>query len=259
MELDFGPAEPPSQPPTNPPPDTPPQPPQPPGPPSPDAPQPLPPAPPGPVTPAAAAPTQAHPVKSKGKGRKVLLVVGIIIVVAGLGYLGYTLLAGGGQTTTPAPTEELIGTEQTSTLPETLTTTPEPTTTLTPTPTTASTGATSTLGTTPAVSETVSTRDAIRKKDLATIQTYLESYFNAKGSYPASATLAKLNDATNPVVTALVPTYTSSLPRDPKDPSFFYGYKSAGGSGYTLTAQLENTADPEGKQSGSVFLYSVTK
>lgn len=273
MELDFGPAEPPSQPPSNPPP-------------SGDSSQgeqsapispapgaapasagPLPPhaeggstlPPPPPPSPAGEPPTGdsvAHtdqlPSKpAQGKGKKIFLGIGIAVILIGLGYLGYTLLLG----QPSAPTETI---EDLSTLPET--------TTLTETelPTTAPPAATpSPTGTTGAPTagtpETVQTRDAIRKKDLATVQTYLESYFNDNRAYPISSKLAKLNDPTSPAVTALVPKYTASLPRDPKDPEFFYGYRSLEGKGYTLSARLENTADPEGKQEGSVFLYSVTK
>lgn len=247
MELDFGPAEPPSQPPNNPPPTeeseptgTQPT--------SPVSPLPPPPPPPPPATEAASvAQTQAVPVKGKGKRRVVLLVVGLIIIVAGLVYLGLTSFGGRGG-------EQL--TEEVGTVPETFpdTTLPTPTTP-TPTPTTT----TPSTPTTAVPSETVQTRDAIRKKDLATIQTYLESYFTDKAAYPISAKVAKLNDPASSVVTALVPKYTAALPRDPKDPEFFYGYKSLDGKSYTMTARLENTADPEGKQEGSVFLYSVTK
>lgn len=256
MELDFGPAEPPSQPPKNLPPSE--------GNPgmgqssSSPAPSTTPPPPPLPNTPQAAPVAHAAsvPVRPKGKGRKVFLVLGILIILLGLGYLGFTLLAKQGA---PIDTASLGVQTITPTLPSTAPlsdTTATTTTTSTLAPSTPSTlGAPSSTTAT----ETVQTRDAIRKKDLATIQTYLESHFNNKGAYPVSANVAKLNDSTNSVVTALVPKYTSALPRDPKDPAFFYGYKSVDGKTYTLSAQLENTADPEGKQEGTIYLYTVSK
>ncbi|MBI3261225.1 type II secretion system protein GspG [Candidatus Berkelbacteria bacterium] len=253
MELDFGPAEPPSQPPKNLPPSE--------GNPgmgqstSSPAPSTTPPPPPPPLPNAPQGAPVAHaasvPVKPKGK-RKVLLILGILIILLGLGYLGFTVFTKQGA---PTDTADLGVQTITPTIPSTAP--PSDTTaTATSTPSTPSTlGATSSTTAT----ETVQTRDAIRKKDLATIQTYLESYFNEKGSYPTSPTVARLNDSTNSVVTALVPKYTSALPRDPKDPEYFYGYKSLNGKTYTLSARLENTADPEGKQEGTIYLYTVSK
>ncbi|MFY9484392.1 MAG: hypothetical protein WAP74_02095 [Patescibacteria group bacterium] len=184
-----------------------------------------------------------------------LLIAGVIIILLGLGYLGYTLI---GQQGAPTDTASL-GTEEvtpTTLLPEATTT--DTTTGVAPTPA-ATPGTLDTLSPTTTITETVQTRDTIRKKDLATIQTYLESYFNEKGAYPTSTKVGKLNDSTSSVTTALVPKYTSALPRDPKDPTFFYGYKSVDGKTYTLSAQLENTADPEGKKEGTIYLYTVSK
>lgn len=264
MELDFGPAEPPSQPPKNLPPSE--------GngnvptaePPKPSGPPPLYSAPssadatagkqgkPLASSPSEGAPiaqASAIPVKPKGSGRKMLLYLGVLIIVVGLGYLAFTLFS---QQGTPIPTDiPTLGSE-------TITpTTPLPDATTSTTTTTTIPDTTSTPATT--ATETVQTRDTIRKKDLATIQTYLQSYFNDKGLYPTSAKIAKLNDSTSSVTAALVPKYTSALPRDPKDPEFFYGYKSVDGAAYTLSARLENTADPEGKQEGTLYLYTVSK
>lgn len=254
MELDFGPAEPPSQPPKNLPPSEG-------NVPAAEPPKPSMPPPPPPVTPspqgAPIAPANSVPVKPKQSGRKMLLPLGVLIIVVGLGYLAFTLLSQGGS---PAPTDiPTLGSEtitSTTPLPDATTST----TTTTTIPDTASTPATlETSSPATTATETVQTRDTIRKKDLATIQTYLESHFNNKGLYPISTKIAKLNDSTSPVVAALVPKYTSALPRDPKDPEYFYGYKSVDGKTYTLSARLENTTDPEGKQEGTLYLYTVSK
>jgi len=257
MELDFGPAEPPSQPPKNLPPSEGSMPVSQPFDSAQGKPPPTPPAPPASARSAQEAPvsqTASVPVKPKRNGRKILLIAGVIIILLGLGYLGFTILSEQG-----APTDTTsIGTEEvtpTTPLPDATTSVITTTTpTIEATPSTIDTTTATTTAT-----ETVQTRDAIRKKDLATIQTYLESYFNEKGLYPISSTIAKLNDSTNSVVTALVPKYTSALPRDQQDPEYFYGYKSPNGKTYTLSARLENTADPEGKQEGALYLYTVSK
>lgn len=179
-----------------------------------------------------------------------LLVAGVIIIVLGLGYLGYTFFA------QSQPGSD-IASLSTDTVAPTTTTIPELATR--PTATTTQDTASTPAAAAPTAVETLQTRDLIRKKDLTTIQTYLQSYFNDRGSYPISAALTRLNDSTSSVVTSLVPKYTSALPLDRSDPEFFYGYKSVDGKTYTLTARLENTADPEGKQEGALYIYSVSK
>ncbi|MBU4480713.1 hypothetical protein KKH59_00140 [Patescibacteria group bacterium] len=48
------------------------------------------------------------------------------------------------------------------------------------------------------------------------------------------------------VYKALVPQFRKDeLPTDPKDPDFYYGYKSSDGKNYELTARLENLDDVE--------------
>lgn len=98
-------------------------------------------------------------------------------------------------------------------------------------------------------------RDKQRKEDLKTIQTALEKYFAAKGSYPLSAKFDKTNDPASVLKQAFVPTYIASLPIDPNDPTNYYGYKSVDGKTYELTSILEDKTDPEGETVGGIFLY----
>ncbi|MBI3495032.1 type II secretion system protein GspG [Candidatus Berkelbacteria bacterium] len=263
MDLDFGPTEAPSQPPKNPPPAAE-------GSMKPSGsqiaftPSGGPVGSPPPATPTGSPPPAAPPAPKKAP-RPIFLLIGVLIILAGLGYLAYSLLAGrsssSGVATTPTPaTPSTLDTGASSTA----TVTPLTPTSGTGTTPTTGTGVTSTTGTTTTggagtVSETMQTRDAFRKKDLATIQTYLESYLTDQGSYPVAAKTTRLNDSTATVVTALVPKYTAALPKDPKDPEYFYGYKSVDGKTYLLSARLEDTTDPEGKTEGTVFLYTVAK
>lgn len=107
-------------------------------------------------------------------------------------------------------------------------------------------------------STTATDRDASRKTDLATIAAALEQYKSAKGSYPISSTITKLDSASSDVALKLSP-YLSAIPKDPLDPQFYYGYLSENGTGYLLTAVLENKQDAEAVQSGSLALYKIEK
>lgn len=104
---------------------------------------------------------------------------------------------------------------------------------------------------------TIEARDATRKKDLGIIKSALESYHKDNNSYPVSLSIDKTNNPNGVLAKALVPKYLSSLPVDPNDPTYWYGYTSDGKS-FTLWSLLENTSDPEGKRDGNYVKYIVT-
>ncbi|MEI7792618.1 MAG: hypothetical protein WCI57_04005 [Candidatus Berkelbacteria bacterium] len=116
----------------------------------------------------------------------------------------------------------------------------------TTTGTTVTTGSTVTTGGTTVVPQTsVQVNDAQRKIDLASIKTALEDYKSIGGKYPVSASYVALNTTTNVVAKALVPKHLAALPVDPKASSgWYYAYKSANGTTFTLSTKLENLVDP---------------
>ncbi len=103
----------------------------------------------------------------------------------------------------------------------------------------------------------INRNDAIRKTDMVNLKTALNKYYNAKQSYPTSISISKTSDIDTPLK-ALVPDYISSLPIDPLSPTYYYGYKSADGKTFELTAVLEDKSDQAGTFVGSYFLYIVT-
>ena len=98
--------------------------------------------------------------------------------------------------------------------------------------------------------------DQKRKTDLASIAAALESYKTAKGSYPlTSGQLIKAGETNGALAKALVPQYLTTMPSDPNS-TLWYGYTSDGTT-YTLSCVLDNHSDPEGKQSGNLYLFFV--
>ncbi|MBV9159089.1 MAG: prepilin-type N-terminal cleavage/methylation domain-containing protein [Candidatus Kaiserbacteria bacterium] len=82
-------------------------------------------------------------------------------------------------------------------------------------------------------------RDARRLSDMKSLQTALELYYNDNNQYPAATTQA--NAAT--ALTALAPSYISSIPDDPLGGAYHYVYKTtAGGTFYCLGTVIEGTA-----------------
>jgi hypothetical protein len=115
----------------------------------------------------------------------------------------------------------------------------------TTTGTTAATGSTAATGTTVVPQTSVQINDAQRKLDLASIKSALENYKSINGKYPIAASYVALNSTTNVVAKALVPKHLSALPTDPKTVSgWYYAYKSANGTAFTLSTKLENLVDP---------------
>lgn len=103
----------------------------------------------------------------------------------------------------------------------------------------------------------VNKNDATRKTDLINLKTALNQYYNVKQAYPVSISVSKTSD-TDSALKVLVPDYIPSLPIDPLSPTYYYGYKSADGTSFELTAVLEDESDSAGAVVGNYFLYIVT-
>ncbi|MFH1598393.1 MAG: DUF916 domain-containing protein [Patescibacteria group bacterium] len=101
-------------------------------------------------------------------------------------------------------------------------------------------------------------RDIVRKSDLAEIQEALERYKTAEGQYPLAEDRDRTNSAGNRLQVELQDKgHLLELPVDPLDPQYYYGYLSADGSSYEITAVLENTEDPEGILVNDFYLYQL--
>ncbi|MBI2588392.1 type II secretion system protein GspG [Candidatus Berkelbacteria bacterium] len=157
----------------------------------------------------------------------ILISVGTLIILGGGGWGVYTLL------NKPAAEGVTVTTGGESTSPEISVTIPSPT--LTP----------------------AEQRDKTRKADLAEIKNALDAYFIDTGAYPQTSGMEKTNATVSNLKTALVSAYIASLPVDPQDPTFYYGYKSDGIT-YELTSVLEDQNDPAGEVSGSYFIQKIT-
>lgn len=99
-------------------------------------------------------------------------------------------------------------------------------------------------------------RDAIRKADLNNLAYALEKYFADKNAYPISSDTIKTNQL-SALKDALVPDYLQSLPIDPLDPDYWYGYNSDGFT-YHLTSIIED-ALTSAKQGKNVRYQEVSK
>jgi hypothetical protein len=96
------------------------------------------------------------------------------------------------------------------------------------------------------------TRDIQRKKDLADLQTALESYKLKQGSYPVSAGIEQVQSSTL-LFKALVPAYVTKMPIDPLKDTYWYEY-SSDGSTFTLHSVAEIASDTAA-QKGIAFSY----
>lgn len=82
-------------------------------------------------------------------------------------------------------------------------------------------------------------RDKTRQTDLQKIVTAAESYKSQNGSYPVTTRIEKTNEE-GALKQALVPDFIQSLPKDPLDPTYWYGYNSDGFS-LQITAIVESS------------------
>ncbi|MDF1498353.1 MAG: hypothetical protein P1P85_03300 [Patescibacteria group bacterium] len=81
--------------------------------------------------------------------------------------------------------------------------------------------------------------DEKRKESLDEIKNALETYQSEKNTYPISNEFVKLNDENSFVHNKIIEYVDKENLKDPKDPEFYYGYKSDGNY-FELTAKLEN-------------------
>jgi type II secretion system protein G len=94
-------------------------------------------------------------------------------------------------------------------------------------------------------------RDSDRKNELKNLQQRLESYFNDNGAYPTGA-LTAATTATPPGIGA-----SQDEAEGPRGDDYTYTAE-AGGTGYTLDADLENDDDPDAiDNNGTYRLNSV--
>ena len=100
--------------------------------------------------------------------------------------------------------------------------------------------------------------DNVRKTDIKAIQILLEKYKVDNGKYPIVSEADKTNNKDGVLNQSLVPKYAKSLPIDPLDPKYWYGYVSDGQT-YKLWCILENREDPEGKTEGDLHKYIIEK
>jgi hypothetical protein len=106
------------------------------------------------------------------------------------------------------------------------------------------------------------TNDASRKADLKEIAQILANYKQDNGAYPVAAELIKVEEDTKfqDSLTPYLPLSTTTWNyQDPLWPANYYGYQSADGTNFELSAVLENTNDEKGTQKGDLFLYILTQ
>lgn len=98
--------------------------------------------------------------------------------------------------------------------------------------------------------------DIKRKSSLREITVALMMYFDDNGRYPFCIEGVKLNDENSSVYKELLVYLTEELLKDPKDPEFYYTYKSDG-SFYELSSRLENLEDKECKIINNLCIYTI--
>lgn len=87
-------------------------------------------------------------------------------------------------------------------------------------------------------------RDSIRKKDLNTLATALEIYYQKNSKYIEKVTVCQTNlDLANTFYSAIKDYINGQTPIDPTSKQA-YCYISLDGLNYNLCTKLENTADP---------------
>lgn len=100
--------------------------------------------------------------------------------------------------------------------------------------------------------------DIKRISDLHRLHSALEMYYDsieANRSYPVSENLLRISKEEN-ILSEALKEYMRELPVDPKDPEFFYGYKSDG-KNYEITAVLEDQANPQCVIEGRICIFKI--
>jgi prepilin-type N-terminal cleavage/methylation domain-containing protein len=100
-------------------------------------------------------------------------------------------------------------------------------------------------------------RDARRIGDLNNLSKALDIYLNANGIYPIWTPGGCTSDGqSNPLISALIPTYASQLPKDPQLNRYCYFYQSdSTGTNYKLAAYLERDPTKASSDGGTASSY----
>jgi len=106
--------------------------------------------------------------------------------------------------------------------------------------------------------DSIKSRDKQRIFDLNSISKMLKRYKEENGIYPVSYTSAKLNE--NNQVTRKIKSTSENMdiPFDPNDPKYYYGYQSANGKSFELTARLENLEDKDCEVINNMCIYKIS-
>lgn len=111
---------------------------------------------------------------------------------------------------------------------------------------------------TPTSTSTPQDKDRERKSDLKKIQDALLAYKVQNGKYPSTAgAIEKTRDAISNLKSALVPKYLDTLPVDPENDKYYYGYISDDGTKCEIWSILENTSDTEGESYKGFWIYKL--
>lgn len=179
-------------------------------------------------------PTEVPPGVMPKKGTPVWIwILLIVIVVGGGGYTVYSLYFNKpAQVTTPSSQQISAGKES------------------------AATSTTTQKSTTAAITPAgeMQTADAERIRELTQIQDALKTYFDANGRYPISKDAAKLEDPQNPLTVLGM----TEVPGDPVSPTRYYGYKSANGTTYELSAVFDNKQTENDVKISKGWLVTLT-
>ncbi len=167
-------------------------------------------------------------------------------------------------TPTPSPLASVVPTPKVNVSPTpspVSSPTPSPVPSLTPSPVSSPSPVASPIASpTPDAQTLLKQRDQTRKNDLATLQVALNQYYKKHKTLPSSTSYYqnRTNSLTSSLKVLVTENYLKSLPLDPRDPDYWYGYKASGAT-YTITSRLEDTSDPTGHYDDRrVYLYAVT-
>ena len=103
------------------------------------------------------------------------------------------------------------------------------------------------------------TNDSRRIADLNTLSFALKMYYAENKSYPVSHTLIRTSEKGSALYKSLEEygyMLPDGIPVDPKEPEFFYGYKSDG-QNYELTAVLEDQTNPACVMEGEFCIFRI--
>jgi len=110
---------------------------------------------------------------------------------------------------------------------------------------------------------TIIESDKQRVSDLRNLSSMIIKYKIENGNYPISISASKLNESNGVVTKIKSANEETNLPLDPKHPIYYYGYTSADGKSFELSARLENIDDPRCdlkiKRDEKICIYRLQK